>query len=385
MQDVYAVGLMSGTSADGIDAALVAIEDPDRPFPGIRLVHAIFEPFDSTMRQRILRAVLPDAPVSLVGPLDRELGEQFAEAANRVIEESGMARSAIRVIGSHGQTIAHYPDGPQGFSWQIGEPAVIAARTGIPVVSHFRSMDVALGGQGAPLVPYFDYARLASPEEDRVVLNIGGIANVTILPRGGGIEGVAGYDTGPGNMILDGAMSILSNGELAYDRDGEWASRGRVDHELLHAWLAHPYFSLRPPKSAGREQFGQDYVRERVREAKARGLSKFDILRTLTTLTAATISEGIRMTMPQAAALIASGGGVRNPVLMRELASRLSLVRPWEASGHYGIPDEAKEAMAFAYFAHQLSAGRPTSLPSTTGASRVHLQGSLTMVDGGLA
>ncbi|NMP24519.1 anhydro-N-acetylmuramic acid kinase [Sulfobacillus harzensis] len=375
---IYAVGLMSGTSADAIDAALIEIRRPDDAFPGVALVHAIYDPIDGTVRRDIFQAFSPSAPIVLAGRLDRVLGETFARAANRVIAEAGIDPSQVCVIGSHGQSIAHYPNGPGGFTWQIGNPAVIAARTGIDVVSHFRSMDIALGGQGAPLVPYFDWAILRHPEEDRVVLNIGGIANVSWIPAQAPLEAILGYDTGPGNMVLDGAANLLSEGRLTFDKNGQWASRGQVDEALLNQWLAHSYFSETPPKSTGREQFGLPYVAERVAEGRALGLSDADILRTLTVLVASSIADGIKRVTRGPIALIASGGGVKNKLLMAELASRLALLRPWETSGAYGLPEDAKEAMAFAYLAFQLVRRRPTSIPGATGANRSHLQGSLT-------
>lgn len=381
MESVYAVGLMSGTSADGIDAALVELIGPERPYPGMHLIEALFVPFEEGVRQEIFQAFQPDAPVVRVGQLDRVLGERFAQAANQVIDAAGVTRSRVRVIGSHGQTIAHYPDGPTGFTWQIGSPEVIAARTGITVASGFRMMDVALGGQGAPLVPYVDWALLSSSTEDRVVLNIGGIANVTVLKASGTLEALLGYDTGPGNMVLDGAMSLLSGGVQTVDLDGACARKGQVHQTLLARWLAHPFFARRPPKSTGREQFGLDYVRACLDEAREIGLPETDLLRTLTGLVAESIAQGIRLSVPGPFALIASGGGVRNPVLMEELAARAALSRPWQGTGDYGLPEDAKEAMAFAYLAFQLTERRPTSMPAVTGGSHPHVQGTLTPVD----
>lgn len=379
---VFAVGLMSGTSADAIDAALIEVVNPEAAHPGVRLVHAIYEPLDDAVRGTIFQAFSPEAPVMLVGKLNRILGEKFGQAANRVIEESGVNREAVRVIGSHGQSIAHYPEGPLGFTWQIGDPAVIAARTGIDVVSHFRSMDVALGGEGAPLVPYFDWALLKDDREDRVVLNIGGIANVTWIPSGAPKEAILGFDTGPGNMVLDGAASLLSGGELTYDRNGDWARQGRLQEDLLRRLLSHPYFSRPVPKSTGREQFGMPYVGDIIETCRAASVEDQDIMRTLTVFVAQSIAAGIHQVASRPIALVASGGGVKNSLLMSELAHRLDLIRGWETSGAYGIPEDAKEAMAFAYLAFQLVEGRPTSIPSVTGATRPHLQGSVTPARG---
>ncbi len=371
-----AVGLMSGTSADGIDAALVEFIEGSGSFPKIRLLDGEFTPFEPSFRARILAATRPDVPLSELGPLDRELGERFALAALSVIKRAGLAPDQVRVVGSHGQTVAHYPNGPHGYTVQIGNPAVIAARTGIDVASDFRMMDVALGGQGAPLVPYVDYALLSSDAEHRVLLNIGGIANVTVLRARGAARDVLGFDTGPGNMVIDAAVDILSGGREMMDRDGAWAARGAVDPVLLQDWLEHPYFALNPPKSAGREQFGRSYVLERLRDGAHR--EPADILRTLTALVAESIARGIRGVIDEPHALIASGGGASNPTLMHDLSQRLSLLRPWETSAAFGIPADLKEAVAFAYLAHQLAMRRPTSLPGATGAIRAHLQGSMT-------
>ncbi len=378
---IFAVGLMSGTSVDAIDAAMIEVRNPDEPYPGVKLVHALHDPWDEQVRAMIFQACTPEAPIMLVGRLNRLLGEKFSQAANRVIEESGVDRDEVRVIGSHGQSIAHYPDGPQGFTWQIADPAVIAARTGIDVVSHFRSMDIALGGQGAPLVPYFDWALLADSEEDRVVLNIGGIANVTWLPAGAPLEATLGFDTGPGNMVLDGAASLLSRGRVTFDQNGDWARGGRLSTPLLDDWLSHPYFRLSLPKSTGREQFGTAYVAQCIKESRRAGLADADIMRTLTVFVASSIASGIGQVAPGPVALVASGGGVKNSLLMSELAKRLHLIRDWQTSGALGIPEDAKEAMAFAYLAFQLLKGRPTSIPAVTGATRPHLQGSITPGD----
>lgn len=367
---------MSGTSADGVDAAVVELIEGSGSLPQVRLLGGEFTPFEPEFRARILEATRPDVPLSELGPLDRELGERFALAALSAMKRAGLVPERVRVVGSHGQTVAHYPNGPYGYTVQIGSPAVIAARTGIDVVSDFRMMDVALGGQGAPLVPYVDYALLSSDTEHRVVLNIGGIANVTVLRARGAAQEVLGFDTGPGNMVIDAAVDILSGGREVMDRDGDWAARGRVDEDLLQDWLKHPYFALNPPKSAGREQFGRSYVIERLRDGTGR--EPADILRTLTALVAESIARGIRRVMDAPHALIASGGGASNPTLMYDLSQRLSLLRPWETSAAYGIPADLKEAVAFAYLAHQLVMRRPTSLPGATGAHGVHLQGTIT-------
>ncbi len=379
----YAVGLMSGTSADGIDAALVEIEEvAGSEFPRARLIHFLCIPFSEDQRRRIFSLFLPDAPIAALGRLDVELGEEFGNAVNRLLSESGIALSAVRAIGCHGQTVAHYPPEERsqhrGFTLQIGNAAVIAAMTRLPVVSRFRDADMAAGGQGAPLVPYFDYATMRSDDEDRVLLNIGGVANITVLPRGAALEDVIGFDTGPGNMVLDGLVDRLSGGRQHFDSDGRLAAQGIPRADLIAGWLGHPYFRLRPPKSTGREAFGTGYVGDLFRTMAERELSGPDMLRTATAFVARTIVDAIRSVTEGPLALIATGGGALNPVLMQTVAEGLDLLRPWETGDRYGILGDAKEAMAFAYLAWQFLAGRPTNVPSVTGASRRVRQGAFT-------
>ncbi len=378
----YAIGLMSGTSADGIDAALVEIEEvADSDFPRAQLRHFLYIPFSEEQRQRIFTLFLPNASVTVLGRLDLELGEWFASAANRLLTEVGVASCAVRAIGCHGQTVAHEPPengGLRGFTLQIGNSAIIAAKTGIPVVSRFRDADMAAGGQGAPLVPYFDYAIMRSSDEDRVLLNIGGVANITVLPRRASLEDVIGFDTGPGNMVLDGLIDRLSVGREHYDRDGRVAAQGTPQAELVADWLRHPYFARRPPKSTGREAFGTGYVEWLFGTMDAHELSPHDMLATATAFVARTIADAIDSVTKRPVALIATGGGSRNRVLMQAVAADLNLLRPWETSDTYGISGDAKEAMAFAYLAWQFLAGRPTNLPSVTGASQRVLQGVFT-------
>ncbi|PSR32382.1 MAG: anhydro-N-acetylmuramic acid kinase [Sulfobacillus benefaciens] len=378
----YAIGLMTGTSADGIDAALVEInENSDSEFPGVQLVHFLTMPYDHHLRKRVLQLCSPKAPVVAMGDLHVELGLRLGDAVNQLLAESHVSRQTVCAIGSHGQTIAHYPSGesrPLGFTIQIGDAATIASRTGIGVVSEFRAMDMACGGQGAPLVPYFDYAVFRSLNEDRVLLNIGGVANVTILPHGGAVETTVGFDTGPGNMVLDGLMELISGGTIHYDHNGALAQRGCLHRGLLEQLMSHPYFKKVPPKSTGREEFGQAYCKALLRHMKALQLRPEDMLRTATEFVAETIAQGIRGVQSSPFALIASGGGVHNTSLMKAITERLNLSRPWCMSDSYGIPSDAKEAMAFAYLAWQFLKGRPTNIPSVTGAQKSVLQGTWT-------
>ncbi len=382
MTQGYAIGLMTGTSVDGIDAAMVEItEREDAMFPAIRLVHSVFVPFSAAQREKVFQLFHPTASVYAMGQLHAEFGHWLAAAVNRVIEDTAIPREAVKVIGAHGQTIAHYPaQSPDeyGFTIQIGDPAILAAETGIGVVSQFRTMDMALGGQGAPLVPYFDFAVFRSASEPRVLLNIGGIANITLLPRAATIEDVIGFDTGPGNMVVDGVMERVSHGARHFDHHGDLARQGRVCVKLVNAWLLHPYFSRIPPKSTGREEFGRDYSTAIYHQMCQAGLTPADMLRTVTAFVAQSIAQAIVGVQSGPIVLIVTGGGSHNRTLMDELTNHVLLVRPWETSDAYGVPNDMKEAMAFAYLAWQFLYGRPTNVPRVTGASAPAVQGMWT-------
>ena len=313
-------------------------------------------------------------------PLHFELGEAFAQAALAACRAAGLRPDEVDAIGSHGQTVWHVPPG-QGetpSTLQLGSPAVIAQRTGITVVSDFRARDMAAGGQGAPLVPYVDYLLLADASRSRAVQNIGGIGNVTYLPAGRNPDAVIAFDTGPGNMLMDYAASRATGGRLAYDQDGRLARSGRIDPELLDAWMADPYFSLPPPKSTGRERFGVQRAARYYDAAEARGLSAPDILATLTAFTAASIADSYRRYLPALPdeALI-SGGGARNPALLEQLALRLApcAVR---LTDDVGLPTQAKESVAFALLAYETLHRRPGNLPAATGARFPVVLGSVT-------
>lgn len=368
-----ALGLMSGTSVDGVDAALIEVRENGTVTPALRLVAFRFEPFEAALRERILALCEPGATVLEAGAMHVALGRRFGHVARTLLEEAGVAPARVRVVGSHGQTIAHLPFGVEGhraapFTLQIGDPASIAEATGVPVVSDFRAHDLALGGEGAPLVPYFDHALFAHAGESRVLLNLGGIANLTVLAAGAPAAATVAFDTGPANMVLDEAAARLSGGRLAMDRDGAWAAAGTVEADLLARWLEHPYFARPWPKSTGREEFGRAYSAARVAEAERAGARAEDILATLTALVAESVARAAVAAVPGPFALIASGGGVHNRSLMAALEARLPLLRPWQGSDAYGVPTDAKEAMAFAYLAWQFCEGRPTNLPSVTGA-----------------
>ena len=380
------IGLMSGTSADGIDAALVDIRGSGRRLTA-RLLEFACVPHEPAMRDAIIR--LCDARAGRIPELcalSDALGHRFGESVVKVAESAGISLKDVGAVASHGQTVWHQPDavdigGARGRgTLQIGNPAVIAAVTGCSVISDFRSADMAAGGQGAPLVPFADWALLASNRESRAVQNIGGIANVTFLPRSAGLDGVMAFDTGPGNMVIDSMARALSGGVMAFDNDGAWASRGTVNENLLRRLLEHPYFKVHPPKSTGRELFGEAYSRRLLTLAKNRGVGADDLMATATALTAESIGLAYdRWIRPRGGVrtVVLGGGGARNRTLYAMLETRLI---PARITTHeeLGIPGDAKEAMAFAVLGYETLHGRPSNVPSATGAARPVVLGSIT-------
>ncbi|MBI5959760.1 MAG: anhydro-N-acetylmuramic acid kinase, partial [Chloroflexi bacterium] len=344
------VGLMSGTSADGIDAALCEINGAP-PHVQARIIQAITCVYPAGYQQRILDACLPDrSRVDSLCQLNADLGEIFAAAALRVIREAGLTPTAVDLIGSHGQTVWHnvQPDGRVSATLQITEAAVIAERTGITTVSNFRPRDVAAGGQGAPLTSYADWLLLRHPDHWRAVQNIGGMGNVTFLPPiSDSIRSPLAFDTGPGNALIDGAVSRITGGKLAYDRDGLIAADGRIDENWLTELLNHPYYRRQPPKTTGRELFGAGLADQLVDEGYRRGLDDPSIVATLTALTAASIADAYRRFAPAPVSeVILGGGGARNPSLVKMLSERLhpAAVLTHEA---VGLDSDNKEALVF--------------------------------------
>ena len=370
---------MSGTSMDGVTAALAKIEDiPEvqehaRPRLKVRLLTYETYPYPLAVREHLLELCEAGSTRKLC-TMNFQLGEIFAAAALKIIEKAGKKPSDIGIIGSHGQTVCHLPR--QG-TLQIGEPAVIAERTGITTVGDFRPRDIAAGGEGAPLIPYVDYVLFSSPKISRVLLNIGGIANVTYLPAGTGLEEIKAFDTGPGNMLLDGVMQRLTKGELSYDKDGALASKGRVYSDLLAELMRHPFIRKAPPKSTGREEFGNAFLDKILDIAQQKGLSTEDLLATLTAFTVESIVENCRLFLGEFTELIASGGGAKNRALMRGLGERLVGVKV-TTTQEYGIPVEAKEALGFAILAYQTLNHRPNNVPAATGAKRAVVLGKIT-------
>ncbi|KAF1687065.1 anhydro-N-acetylmuramic acid kinase [Pseudoxanthomonas broegbernensis] len=353
------IGLISGTSADGIDAALVEFPGANAT-EGLRLHAARVHAWAPALRERLVALGQGGEPASLdeLGRLDVQVAQAFATAALALLEDAGVASARVAAIGSHGQTARHRPHGDAPFTMQLGDGSVIAERTGIATVADFRRRDVAAGGQGAPLVPAFHAALLHAPHEDRAVLNLGGIGNYTLLPRTGQVRG---FDTGPANALLD-AWCLRHTG-AAYDADGAFAASGTVDDALLARLLGEPWFAQPPPKSTGREQFHLDWVQAGLRG----GESPADVQATLLELSAATLADALRAHQPGTARVLACGGGVRNGPLMRRIAARLPGVAV-ESTAAHGLDPDFVEAMAFAWLAREALAGRPGNLPAVTGA-----------------
>ncbi len=361
------IGLMSGTSVDGIDAALVELEGGDRHLQ-LEVLNFCTVPYPADLRQRILDLCgeKPLTPRELAD-LDEEIAEAFALAAQRV--QQGYPRAEL--IGSHGQTVFHRPPTGDrlGYSLQLGRGDWIAWRTGITTIANFRAQDIALGGQGAPLVPRVDWCLLSHPTEVRCVQNIGGIGNVTYLPphlEDADGKGVMGWDTGPGNMLLDLGVMALSGGERTYDADGAWARQGQIIEPLVEQWLQDSFFHQPPPKSTGREYFGLAFW-QRCR-ADAVGLAPADILATLTELTARSIVESYHRFLPRPPQRVfLCGGGAHNTFLRERLQVHFGDI-PVETTATAGVPVDAKEAIAFAILAYWHVLGLPGNLPQVTGA-----------------
>ena len=303
-----------------------------------------------------------------LGALDATVALAFADAALALLQDAGVPRGRVRAIGSHGQTIRHRPQADPPFTWQLGDGNVIAERSGIDTVADFRRRDVAAGGQGAPLMPAFHAALLGSPQEDRAVLNLGGIANFTLLPVGGEVRG---FDTGPANALMD-AWCERHTGR-AYDADGAFAASGQVDAALLARLLADPWFALPPPKSTGREHFHLDWLQARMGETV---LPPADVQATLLDLTARTVADALQMTQPDTRRVLVCGGGVRNAVLMARLAAYLPQAIV-ESTAMHGLEPDYVEAMGFAWLARETLAGRPGNLPAVTGASGRRILGTV--------
>ena len=367
MTDVLAVGLMSGTSLDGVSTALVRLSaDP----PRATLVAFRQEPYGAAERGAIIDAMARGTPRDLAF-LHVALGERFAGAVLSLLADARVAPRDLAFIASHGQTVWHEPGRA---TLQLGDAAVIAERLGVRVVSDFRARDVAAGGQGAPLVTLADVMLFGHEERGRLLLNIGGMANVTWVPRRGVTDGALAFDTGPGVAVID-AVTRRVDPDAVFDRDGERARRGRPAQKLLEELLADPYFEQAPPKSTGRERFGIEYADRLLARVRGAGGSDNDAVATATALTAESIARAIARW--PGAELVISGGGARNPALVERLAT-LVQPSPIVLFDHLFFDGEAKEAVAFAFLGHQSILGRPGNLPAATGARGPRILGHIT-------
>lgn len=372
-------GLMSGTSADGIDVAIVDMTEASR-----RLVAFDSYPYPSAVRKAVLRLCDPNtSSVDAVCHYNFLLGHLFAEAVIRICERRQVPLRSIDLIGSHGQTICHIPHGRRcgrdriRSTLQIAEPSVIAERTGITTVADFRPRDIACGGQGAPLVPFADYILFSHPRQTRALQNIGGIANTTYLPAGGDIDSVLAFDSGPGNMVMDAVVSMITKGRQKYDRNGALAKRGIVSEKLLRQHLKHPYFRRKPPKTTGREEFGIGYSEQFCRTGRSLGLRDADIVATAAALTAETIIDGYSRLLPKMPdQVILCGGGANNPCLVDMLTQKLDGTAIFTTSD-FGIDPDAKEALSFAILAWATIRGQASNVPSATGAAHPAVLGKI--------
>ncbi len=378
-------GIMSGTSADGIDVALVRIA-PRKQRPSLTLLaHESFA-FPAALRRAVLQAMNAKATSTAeLARLHWRLGLAYAEAVSATIERHTVK---IDLIGCHGQTLYHQPRAEVyagrrfACTWQLGEAAAIAAAAGVPVVSNFRPPDMLAGGHGAPLIPLLDYALFADAKRGRVLQNIGGIGNLTAIPAGENVDKVIAFDTGPGNMVIDAlAQTLLGK---RFDPNGTFAARGKVLQPVLRKALSNPYFILKPPRTAGREQFGREYTARFLADCKRTSKQPEDALATATALTAETIARSYKSFVRAAMRgsqvdYIVSGGGASNKTLMAMLAERLEpLGCKLASSGDFGVPVEAKEAMAFALLAWQTWHRLPGNVPNATGAKRPAILGQVT-------
>ena len=405
------IGLMSGTSADGIDACLVEISG-NGLHTRINVLVSETYPYDETTRTAILDTCNPETgTVDKVCQLNFHLGKLFANAATSIANKAHISIKDIDLIGSHGQTIYHLPnqttmektedrsresnsntvdiDAFKKETWdlphsrstlQIGEPSVIAQETGVTTVADFRPRDMAAGGQGAPLVPYVDFLLFRDKEKGRALQNIGGIANVTILPKNCSINDVIAFDTGPGNMIIDRITELVTNTTQHFDESGKLAERGKIHDSLLAALLAHPYLSKPPPKTTGREEFGISFADNLYKDGTHSGIKDLDILATVTAFTARSIADSYKhwiLPKHHLSDVILSGGGSHNNTLIKFLKQYLEPSIQIHTINKFGISPNAKEALAFAILANETISGNPNNIPSATGAREAVIMGKI--------
>jgi anhydro-N-acetylmuramic acid kinase len=384
-KSMLVLGLMSGTSADGIDVALARISGAP-PHLHAKLLGHTSSKFPSQLRKEILR-VAEQHPITAgeLSQLNFRLGEVFAEAALAACRKFRISPKRIALIGSHGQTIFHqgkpvpYLGRATASTLQIGEPSVIAARTGITTVGDFRPADIALGGQGAPLVPYADYLLYHHAKLGRVSLNLGGIANITVIPAAAKTDQIFAFDTGPANMLIDALVSHFTRGRQRFDKDAGIAQTGRSIPPLLDELMHDPYLKLAPPKSTGREYYGHAYLKKVLALGKKHRAKPADLIRAATIFTALSVVDALnRFVLPKTKIrqLIVSGGGAKNPLLLVQLSAALNGVEILSSSS-FGIPEDAKEAFAFALLAYETFHQRASNLPSATGAQAPAILGKI--------
>ncbi|MEN2768658.1 anhydro-N-acetylmuramic acid kinase [Ornithinibacillus xuwenensis] len=381
----YAVGIMSGTSLDGIDVALVKISESNGSIQ-LDLEHFDSIPYERAVEQEILKLCQPSsANIQMISSMNMLLGELFANAALKVIQDAGIQRKDIAFISSHGQTIFHQPDEIDiaGYTvtstLQIGDISMIAEKTGITTVGDFRPRDMAAGGQGAPLVPYADFLLFQREGIGSVLVNIGGISNMTVLPKNGEASRVIAYDTGPGNMIIDYFAKRITQGKQAYDQDGALAAAGNVNQGWLNELLQEPYYTKKPPKSTGRELFGEAYATNLWNQAEEHSINLADRIATVTELTAVTLTKEIKrhITSSSISEAFISGGGSYNPTLMNAIKAKLPKDVQLRKMEDIGIRADAKEAMVFALLGYQFLKKRPNNFPSATGATHEVIMGKV--------
>lgn len=379
------LGLMSGTSADGIDVALAKISGAPPKLNAKLLNHTSIN-FRPSLRKEILR-VAEQQPLSAgeLSQLNFRLGEVFAEAALAACKRFRIATKKVAIIGSHGQTIFHrgqpttYFGRPTASTLQIGEPSIIAGRTGITTVADFRPADMAQGGQGAPLVPYADYLLYRHPKLGRVSLNLGGIANITVLPAAAKPSHVFAFDTGPANMLIDALVSHFTHGRQRFDRNATIAQTGRSIPAFIDELMRDPFLKQPPPKSTGREYYGLSYVKKLLAAARRHKAKPADLIRAATIFTALSIVDALnRFVLPkhEIHQVIVSGGGARNPLILAQLAATLPEIEI-VPSAQLGVPEDAKEAYAFALMAYETFHQRASNLPSATGATGSAILGKI--------
>ncbi len=378
----FVIGLMSGTSMDGIDAAVGKINGSGERCR-FRPLGFVSIPYPKRIRDELLEighGKNRPSDVSQIASLNFRLGKLFAQAAARVVQKMGRSLRSVDLIGSHGQTVYHHPKGSGKSTLQLGEPAVIAQRTGVTTVAEFRPADVASGGEGAPLTPYVHYLLFRNERRSRAIHNLGGISNLTYLPAGGRIKDVVAFDTGPGNMIMDGLARWVTRGKMGFDRGGALAKKGRVHAGLLRELMRHPFFAASPPKSAGREEFGGEYVSALRQRARKKGIRPLDLMATATALTASSIAKAYRESIlrrfGKVEEIYFTGGGRKNRTLMEMLQGELPFAKV-SVLEELGFDGDALEAQAFAILANEAVEGNAGNLPRVTGAGHGAVLGKI--------